>query len=764
MAVHLPLGEEAQAEARNFMSADKNILKPGNGEPVVITKLLDIVLGSYWMTKIVEGEAGEGKIFANPNAAITAADFGEVSFHSKVKILPTDTPKYAQFEGRVFETTVGRLLFNSTLPSDYPFINKEIDRKSITAIIDDLIDRYGVNAVPGILDKIKTFGFKYVTNSGITWSIDDIRVPDAKKKLIEDAKKKSEDVLNEYNEGLLSAEEKARQNIEIWHAAKNDVEKATPEALEKNSSVWDMLKSGARGSTGNLAQMAGMKGLIQNTAGETIEFPILSSYKEGLTPLEYFITTHGARKGLSDTALNTAKAGYLTRRLFDVAQDIVIGEQDCGVKEGVIIAKKSASGIEIPLAKNIKGRHLAADVVDASGAVLFKRGHFILHKDAEAIEKAGVAEVKVRSPVTCKSLVGICAACYGTDLGTGVLVNLGEAVGTVAAQAIGEPGTQLTMRTFHAGGTASVGGDITQGLPRVEEVFERREPKNPAIVATVDGEVVEIRNEGKEKILVVMPEVESRKGKGGYDAQIKEEADKREKFAKSLGASDIQKDEAKRKLESEKEVVANAERDFANYDKRLAEQRALMDKETDPRRKSEFEEGIRNLEKEKGVKAEELKELKKNAGKRIGEAQKEVDRLHGVDEEEALKRIAKERKIEVEQLKKDMKKDADLKASIDAEVSARKVKSDDDKRKESYIDSLVNPKGIFGISSNRVGFIGPVSREAKQAVAQLRKGKKSVKDQLESILKESGEIKKPDEGGESEEAKPAPAPAPAPKP
>ena len=253
-------------------------------------------------------------------------------------------------------------------------------------------------------------------------------------------------------------------------------------------------------------------------------------------------------------------------------------------------------------------------------------------------------------------------------------------------------------------------------------------------------------------------------GKGGYDAQIKEEADKREKFAKSLGASDIQKDEAKRKLESEKEVVANAERDFANYDKRLAEQRALMDKETDPRRKSEFEEGIRNLEKEKGVKAEELKELKKNAGKRIGEAQKEVDRLHGVDEEEALKRIAKERKIEVEQLKKDMKKDADLKASIDAEVSARKVKSDDDKRKESYIDSLANPKGIFGISSNRVGFIGPVSREAKQAVAQLRKGKKSVKDQLESILKESGEIKKPDEGGESEEAKPAPAPAPAPKP
>ncbi len=513
MAVHVPLTEEAQAEAREFMSADKNILKPGNGELVVASKLLDIVLGCYWMTKIIEGEKGEGKIFPNPNNAITASDFGEVSYRAKIKVLPTNTAKYSEFKGEVFETTVGRLLFNSTLPSDYAFINKEIDRKTMAALVDDLLDKYKVSGIAPILDKIKMFGFKYVTKSGITWSLDDVKIPKQKEKIVAEAKKKSDEVLNEYNEGLLSEEEKTRQNIEIWHGAKNEVEKVTPEALEKHGSVYDMLKSGARGSTGNLVQMAGMKGLIQNTAGETIEFPIVSSYKEGLTPIEYFITTHGARKGLSDTALNTAKAGYLTRRLFDVAQDVVINEDDCGAKDGIIIAKKSASGIEIPLAKNIKGRVLSEDL-EVGGKTLFKRNHLMSHADAEEIEKKGVEEVTVRSPVTCKSHGGICAMCYGFDLSTMEKVALGEAVGTIAAQAIGEPGTQLTMRTFHAGGTASVGGDITQGLPRVEEVFERRVPKNPAIVATADGEIIEIKQELKEKIIVLMPDIESRKGKG----------------------------------------------------------------------------------------------------------------------------------------------------------------------------------------------------------------------------------------------------------
>ncbi len=512
MAVHVPLSDEAQLEAREIMAADKNILKPGNGEPVVSAKLLDIVLGSYWMTKIVPGEKGEGKIFPSPNSAITASDFGEVSFRALVKVLPTDSKKYQPFEGKVFETTVGRLLFNSALPSDYPFINKEIDRKVMSSLVDDMIDRYGIVGIPAILDKVKAFGFRYVTRSGITWGIDDVKIPPEKKDIVDRAKGKSEEVLSQYNDGLLSEEEKYRQNIEIWHGAKNEIEKIVPKVLDPQGSVSDMLKSGARGGVGNLTQMAGMKGLIQNTAGETIEFPIISSSKEGFTPIEYFITTHGARKGLSDTALNTARAGYLTRRLFDVAQDVIISEADCGTKEGTVIEKESASGIEIPLSKNIKGRYVASDIVSPSGETIFKRGHFINHLDAEVVEKAGVSEVLVRSPLTCKLSEGICQKCYGADLGNNLTIALGEAVGTVAAQAIGEPGTQLTMRTFHAGGTASVGGDITSGLPRVEEIFERRSPKNPAVVSRTDGEVVEIRVDEKEKIIVVMPELEDRKG------------------------------------------------------------------------------------------------------------------------------------------------------------------------------------------------------------------------------------------------------------
>lgn len=518
MAVHVPLGDEAQAEAREIMAADKNILKPGSGEPTVTNKLLDIVLGAYWMTKQIAKEKGEDKIFASPNHAITAADFGVVSYRARIKVMPTDSAKYAAFEGKPFETTVGRLLFNSVFPSDYPYLNKEVDRKVMSATVDDLIDRYGIGRVPAILDKMKAFGFRFVTQSGITWGIDDIKVPQGKYEVIKGAKVKSEKILEEYNEGLLSEEEKYRANLEIWHAAKNDIEKLIPATLEEHGSVYDMLRSGARGSMGNITQMVGMKGLIQNTAGETMEFPILSSAKEGLTPIEYFISTHGARKGLSDTALNTSRAGYLTRRLFDVAQDVIVSEEDCGTKQGTLITKKSASGIEISLAKGIRGRYLASDVTNASGEVLFKRGHFLTHKDADAVEAAGVAEVMVRSPLTCATPTGICQKCYGADLGNNEPIAIGEAVGTVAAQAIGEPGTQLTMRTFHAGGTASVGGDITSGLPRVEEVFERRLPKNPAVISRVDGEIVEIKHDGKEKILVVMPDLADRKGKKAKEA------------------------------------------------------------------------------------------------------------------------------------------------------------------------------------------------------------------------------------------------------
>ncbi len=507
MAVHVPLSEEAQTEAREIMASNKNILKPGSGDPIISAKMLDIVLGCYWMTRIVPGKKGEGKYFSSPNSAITTFDFGEVDFRANVKVLPTDNPKYAEFGGNVFETSVGRLLFNSVLPSDYPYINKEIDRKSMAGLVDDMINRYGISRIPDIMDKIKSFGFKYTTYAGITWGIDDVKIPIGKFEVIEKAKGKSGAVFEQFNEGLLSKDERLRKNVEIWHGAKSEIEKLIPDSLDKTGSVYDMVYSGARGSLSQITQMAGMKGLIQNTAGETIEFPILSSTKEGLTPIEYFITTHGSRKGLTDTALNTAKAGYLTRRLFDVAQDAIVSEIDCGTKEGFIIRKSSPTGMEISIAKNVKGRILAEDVKDAQGAVLFKRGHLLSKTDALAVENAGVTEVTVRSPLVCKTLQGICATCYGVDLGRNTLVEVGEAVGTVAAQAIGEPGTQLTMRTFHAGGTASVGGDITQGLPRVEEVFEKRSPKNPAIVARVSGTVTDIKDSGKEKIIIVLPDI-----------------------------------------------------------------------------------------------------------------------------------------------------------------------------------------------------------------------------------------------------------------
>ena len=514
MAVHVPLSDEAQMEAREIMASDKNILKPGSGDPTVSAKMLDIVLGCYWMTKEIEGEKGEGKIFHSPNAAILAYDLGQLSYRSKVKILPGNAEKYKQFEGKIFETTVGRLLFNAVFPKDYPFINGEINKKKTVSLVDDLTDKYGIENVPRIIDKIKTFGFRYATHSGVTWGLDDIIIPEGKKDIVQKAKEKSDIIMDHFDSGLISKEERLRQTIEIWHGAKADVEKLMPETLPKNGSVIDMVSSGARGTMGNITQMAGMKGLITNTAGETIEFPIISCSKEGLTPLEYFITTHGARKGLTDTALNTAKSGYLTRKMFVVAQDTIITEDDCGTKEGVIIDKHAISGIETPIAKHIKGRFLSADVLSKDGKVLFAKGYLLSKKDAQLVETSGIESVSVRSPLSCKTSNGICVKCYGVDLGKNKVVELGEAVGTVAGQAIGEPGTQLTMRTFHAGGTASVGGDIVSGLPRVEELFEKRKPKNPAVVSSVSGTISEIKITDKEKVITITPDLEDKtKGK-----------------------------------------------------------------------------------------------------------------------------------------------------------------------------------------------------------------------------------------------------------
>ncbi|OIO29269.1 DNA-directed RNA polymerase subunit beta' [Candidatus Nomurabacteria bacterium CG_4_10_14_0_2_um_filter_30_12] len=502
MAVYVPLLEEAQNEARVLMAANKNLLKPQNGDPIVHPSK-DIVLGSYWMTKSVDGEKGEGKHFSSPNTAITAYEHGVVSLRAKIKVLSTNSHKYKKFGGEFFDTTVGKLLFNSVLPNDFSYVSEEMNQKRLSSLVDELIMHYGVDETPPILDKIKSFGFKYSTFSGTTWGLDNIKVPPEKIKIIEDGRKLEEKIISEWNDGLLSEDERYQKIIEIWTYAKKELEKVLPQTLDKNGSTFDLFTSGARGTMTSLIQMAGMKGLIQNNQGRTLEFPIIPSYFEGLSPIEYFVTTHGARKGASDTALNTAKAGYLTRRLVDVSQDVVITEEDCGTKEGKIVTKENISGIEIPLSKNIRGRILAGDLKDKDGKVLYKKGFLVTKEEAYNIEGAGFEEVFVRSPLTCRTTHGLCQMCYGLDLGRNHLVEQGEAVGIIAAQAIGEPGTQLTLRTFHAGGVA--GTDITTGLPRIEEIFERRIPKNPSVISQTDGEVFEIKDkDGKEKIIKVL--------------------------------------------------------------------------------------------------------------------------------------------------------------------------------------------------------------------------------------------------------------------
>lgn len=502
MAVYVPLSVEAQWEAKELMAANKNLLKPQNGDPIANPRM-DMVLGAYFMTKSVEGETGEGKYFSSPNVAITAYEYGVVGLRAKIKVLATDKEKYKQFEGKIFETSVGRLLFNSILPEDFAFINEEINQKRMSALVDELIMHYGIDATPPILDKIKSFGYRYATLSGTTWGFNNVSVPKEKKEIVAKSREAEEKVIAEWSEGLLSDKERYQKIIEIWTQAKKDLEKVLPTTLDKNGSTYDLFISGARGSMTSLVQMTGMKGLIQNNQGKTLEFPIIPCYHEGLSPIEYFVTTHGARKGASDTALNTAKAGYLTRRLVDVAQDVVITEEDCGTKEGKLVRSENISGIEIPLSKNIRGRVLAGDLKDEKGNVLYKKGFLITKEEAVKIEEMGVKEVFVRSPLTCKTIHGLCQTCYGLDLGRNHLVKLGEAVGIIAAQAIGEPGTQLTLRTFHAGGVA--GTDITTGLPRVEEIFERRSPKNPAVVSRTDGEVFEVKTKDeKERYIKVL--------------------------------------------------------------------------------------------------------------------------------------------------------------------------------------------------------------------------------------------------------------------
>jgi DNA-directed RNA polymerase subunit beta' len=507
MAIHVPLTEEAQAEAEEIMASDTNLLKPGTGKPIMSPDK-DMILGTFWLTKIIDDneDVEDMDHFSSPNAAISAYDYGEIDLRERIRVLPTDSKRYERFDGQLFETTVGRLLFNSLLPEEIPYVNKLIDSGDAKDLVDSIIDVVGLEGAPEILDEIKRIGFKYSTVAGITFGLDDVEVPEEKEDIVAEAEAEVEEIEEHFNQGLLSEEERRKQKIKVWLEAKNELGDKLPNALDKNGSVMEMLESGARGSMGQVNNMAGMKGLIVNSQGDTLDFPIKTSSKEGHTPIEYFTTTHGSRKGLTDTALKTATAGYLTRRLFDVSQDIVVNDVDCKTDDFITVSEANLSGIMVPLSDHAKGRYLASDVV-VDGEVLHEEGDYLSRDQADALDdNEHVESVDVRSPMTCDLPRGVCKRCYGIDHGSNKPVDVGEAVGTIAAQAVGEPGTQLTMRTFHAGGTASAGGDITEGLPRVENLFEVRTPDSPAIIATVDGTVTDISIEDDTLEISVLPE------------------------------------------------------------------------------------------------------------------------------------------------------------------------------------------------------------------------------------------------------------------
>ncbi len=535
MAVHLPLTDEAQTEAREIMLSAKNLLKPATGDPIV-NPTQDIVLGCYWATTIRDGLEGEGKYFANEEEAILAYEFKVAALQAriKVRILKSEVLGEGALTGagkRTLETSVGRILFNRALPQDFPFVNQLVKNKDLAGLVARIIKRYGIAETPAILDRIKKFGFEYATKSGISWGMNDLIIPVEKAELVRQAQEEVVLVLDHYKRGLLTERERYEKIIEIWQGVVDAVTKFVPGALEQGGSIYSMVESRARGTWTQIRQMSGMKGLVVNPAGKIIELPVLSSYKEGLNVLEYFISTHGARKGTADTALRTSAAGYLTRRLVDVAQDIIVSESDCKTKQGLELLQQDSEEINRTLGQRVFGRILFEEIKDAEGKKLFSAGEVIDHEKAQMIDENKCERALIRSPLTCKSLGGVCQQCYGFDLGHNELVKFGEAVGIVAAQAIGEPGTQLTMRTFHTGGVAG-GGDITTGLPRVEEIFEARPPKGQAVLSDVNGEVTEISEVGREKIIKikVLPE----------EADAKKT--KKRSSAKTLAAADTEKE------------------------------------------------------------------------------------------------------------------------------------------------------------------------------------------------------------------------------
>ena len=527
MAVHLPLSVEAQAECRFLLLSPNNLLKPSDGGVVAVPSQ-DMVLGIYYLTQERPGSLGEGKFFKSVNEAITAYENGDLTLHAKIKVRRFGINKDGVEESRIIESTLGRFIFNEILPQDMGFVDRskdenflvpEVDfhvgKKQLKQILEKCIAAHGATGTAETMDNIKALGYKYSTRAAMTVSISDMTVPEAKKDILAEAQKTVELITDKFNMGLLTEEERYKAVINTWYAADNQLTEALMSGLDRYNNIFMMADSGARGSQAQIKQLAGMRGLMADTSGRTIELPIKSNFREGLDVLEYFISAHGARKGLSDTALRTADSGYLTRRLVDVSQELVIREVDCCVDRDMIPGMEVTGfmdGKELieSLEERITGRFSCEDIYDDEGELIVKKNHMITPKRAarivntKAIVDAGdKAKVKIRNILTCKSHIGVCAKCYGANMATGEPVQVGEAVGIIAAQSIGEPGTQLTMRTFHTGGVA--GDDITQGLPRVEELFEARKPKGLAIIAEFGG-TVSIRDTKKKREVIITNE------------------------------------------------------------------------------------------------------------------------------------------------------------------------------------------------------------------------------------------------------------------
>lgn len=512
MAVHVPLSKEAQKEAREIMLSSINLLKPADGTPITIASQ-DIVLGCYYITRTKEGAKGEGKSFIDEKEALMAYQLGKIHIQAPIKV---------RIDGKLLETSAGRIIFNQTLPPELGFVNELMTNKTLKELVLNCYFKYGQAKTAILVDSIKKIGFRYATISGTSFSINDIEVPLEKTKILDEADKETEDIRLQYKSGLLTDYEKYLRTLEVWMSAGDKVEEAMKNELNKYGPIYTLVDSGARGSIGQVTQLAGMKGLVVNPSGDIIELPIKSNFKEGFGVLEYFISTHGARKGKSDTALRTSDSGYLTRRLVDVAQDIIISEEDCKDKEGFIINKEESEREGTSFNDRLIGRFVIGSVVDKKGKTIIANDTEITRDQAALIEQAGIEDVKVRSVLTCKTSWGICKKCYGRNLARGTTVNLGEPVGIVAAQSIGEPGTQLTMQTFHRGGVA--GEDITQGLPRVEEIFEVRIPKAAAQLSEVSG-ICSIEDQAGKRVIKINGQKESTKTikiKKGIKVLVKE--------------------------------------------------------------------------------------------------------------------------------------------------------------------------------------------------------------------------------------------------